>query len=180
MTATGAVVWFTGLSGAGKTTIGTALAHRLASAGRPALLLDGDELRRGLCSDLGFSLADRAENMRRAAHAAILVARTGAVAIVALISPEASARQRVRELVTAAQLPFLEVYASTPLAECERRDPKGLYRRARAGELADFTGIHQPYEPPARPELVLAPSEDIDVAVARIIQALPAMLARRD
>lgn len=144
------MIWLTGLSGSGKTTIAQLLAQELANAGRAAYVLDGDRLRSGLNSDLGFSPADRAENIRRAGHVAALFADAGVVAIAAFISPYRRDRDAAR---AAARGEFLEVYLDTPLDVCERRDVKGLYKRARAGEIADFTGISAPYEPPQNPEL---------------------------
>ncbi|HVU34642.1 MAG TPA: adenylyl-sulfate kinase [Opitutaceae bacterium] len=151
----GAVLWLTGLSGAGKSTLATALERRLIREGVLPVVLDGDVLRAGLCSGLGFSEADRKENIRRAAEAALLMAELGAVVITALISPYRADRDLARERCQTRGVPFAEVYVNASLAECERRDPKGLYQRARAGEIAVFTGITSPYEPPAAPTLEL-------------------------
>ena len=151
----GMTVWFTGLSGSGKSTVAAELERRLIAAGRPAYLLDGDNLRHGLNADLGFSARDRAENVRRVGAVAQLFADAGHVAIVSLISPYATDRDGARAEHAAAGLPFVEVYLDTPLEVCEARDPKGLYAKARAGEIPDFTGVDSPYEEPARPELVL-------------------------
>jgi bifunctional enzyme CysN/CysC len=170
--AQGAVVWLTGLSGSGKSTIGAALEQRLVLAGHPAYVLDGDDLRHGLCGDLGFSAADRAENVRRVAHVARILAEAGSVAIVTLISPQADARSRARKVAADVGLPFFEVYVATPLEKCEARDPKGLYRRARAGEIAQFTGIHTPYEAPVRPEVTISDGHTIDAAVDSIVASL--------
>src|SRR4051812_30088036 len=137
----GATVWLTGLPGAGKSTIGEQLERRLIGAGRPAYLLDGENMRHGLSSDLGFSAADRHEHARRGASVARILADTGTGAIVALGSPMAADRAWARELHEQADLDFLEAWVDTPLEECERRDPAGLYRRARAGELPGFTGV---------------------------------------
>lgn len=145
--------WFTGLSGAGKSTLSAALADSLRKRGVPCKVLDGDELRKGLCSDLGFGRADRAENIRRVAQVCQLLNSAGVVAIAALISPYLEDREMARRIVGANA--FREVWLSTPLAECERRDAKGLYQRARAGEIAAFTGISDPYEAPLAAELTL-------------------------
>ena len=155
--ALGTTVWLTGLPGAGKTTVAIAVRDLLTAEDRPAVLLDGDELRQGLCSDLGFSATDRSENARRTAHLALLLAREGVVALPALVSPFAADRSAARRLHADAGIPFVEVWVATPPEECERRDPKGLWARARAGEISEFTGVDQPYEPPAAPELVLGP-----------------------
>jgi bifunctional enzyme CysN/CysC len=162
----GATVWFTGLPASGKSTIAAALEARLVEAGIAAYRLDGDNLRHGLNADLGFSPQERAENVRRTAHAARLLADAGVIALVALVSPYAADRASARAIHDEAGLPFLEVFVNTPLAECERRDPKGLYARARAGELCGFTGVDAPYEPPPAPDLELG-AEAIDAAVDR-------------
>ncbi|HVT47399.1 MAG TPA: adenylyl-sulfate kinase [Vicinamibacterales bacterium] len=146
-------IWLTGLSGAGKTTLACALHAALVARGRSACVLDGDALRCGLCQDLGFSEADRAENVRRVGEVARLLVDAGVTAIVALISPRRADRDRVRGLFTAGQ--FVEVFVAAPLSICEARDVKGLYARARRGELAEFTGISAPYEPPLAPEIRL-------------------------
>lgn len=166
--ARGATVWLTGLPASGKSTLGAALEQRLVESGRFAYLLDGDNLRHGLCGDLGFSAADRTRNMLRAGEVARLFADGGAVAIVALVSPLAGVRDEVRRRHAAAHLPFMEVFVDTPLDECASRDPKELYARARAGEIRGFTGVDEPYEPPAHPELVVRP----DVGVARAVNAV--------
>ena len=153
----GATVWFTGLSGSGKSTVAAACERLLVGGGRPAYVLDGDNLRHGLNSDLGFSADDRAENVRRVGHVARLMADAGVVALVPLISPYRADRDLVRRLHLAAEVPFIEVFVDTPLELCEQRDPKGLYKQARAGEITGFTGIDDPYEPPQAPELVLRP-----------------------
>lgn len=149
----GGVVWLTGLSGAGKTTIARALELELRRAGRAVCVMDGDCLRRGLCSDLGFTPADRQENIRRVGEVARLFADAGLICVVALISPYRLDRARARAAAPAGR--FLEVYVNSPLAVCERRDPKGLYARARAGELKDFTGVSAPYEAPDSAEIEL-------------------------
>ncbi|QQO14935.1 adenylyl-sulfate kinase [Bradyrhizobium diazoefficiens] len=165
------VLWFTGLSGAGKSTIADRLDRRLAELGRHAALLDGDNLRHGINRDLGFSSADRVENVRRAAEIAALFVDAGMIALVALISPFRSERALARQRVEPGE--FIEIHAATPLAECERRDPKGLYRKARAGELLAFTGIDHPYEAPQAPEITIDTSEmSTDAACERIIRYL--------
>ena len=168
----GATVWLTGLSGSGKSTVAVAAERALVSAGRPAYVLDGDNLRLGLNSDLGFSAADRAENVRRVGHVASLLADAGVVALVPLVSPYRADRDRVRELHVAAGIPFVEVFVDTPIELCEQRDPKGLYKKARAGELTGFTGIDDPYEAPASPELVLVPADGDAAAMATKLLAL--------
>lgn len=145
------VLWFTGYSGAGKTTIATHLAARLSETGRAPVLLDGDQVRRGLNSDLGFSDADRAENMRRVAEVARLLVASGITVIVALISPLRRDRDMVREKFVPGT--FVEVFIDTPLDVAEARDVKGLYRRARAGQIPQFTGVDSAYEPPTHPEV---------------------------
>ncbi|WP_280219033.1 adenylyl-sulfate kinase [Nocardia neocaledoniensis] len=153
----GATIWLTGLSGSGKSTVAVEVERQLVAAGRAAYLLDGDNLRHGLNAGLGFSPADRDENVRRVAEVAALFADSGAIAIVSVISPFAAQRDRARTTHAERALPFHEVFVDTPLAECERRDPKGLYAKARAGELPGFTGIGSPYERPERPDLVITP-----------------------
>ena len=147
------VIWLTGRSGAGKTTIARALEPELERRGLIVARLDGDDLRTGLCSDLGFSVYDRSENVRRAAEAARLMTRSGLIVIVSLISPFRAARAQARALFADGE--FFEVYVDTPLEIAELRDPKGLYRRARGGQIAQFTGIDSPYEAPEAPELRL-------------------------
>jgi bifunctional enzyme CysN/CysC len=152
----GATVWLTGLSGSGKSTIAALVEARLLAAGRPAYLLDGDNLRHGLTADLGFTDADRSANVARVAEVARLFADAGVVALVSLISPFRAGRDHARQLHADAGLPFFEVWVSAPLDICEGRDPKGLYARARAGKVPGFTGIDSPYEEPLAPDLVLA------------------------
>lgn len=149
----GAVVWFTGLSGAGKTTLARAVELRLFQSGCQTVVLDGDSLRQGLCADLGFSPQDRSENIRRAGEVARLFADAGIIVLAALISPLRADRARARAMQ--AEGDFIEAWCKCPLEVCERRDVKGLYRRARAGELAQFTGVSAPYEAPLAPELSL-------------------------
>ena len=146
-------IWFTGLPGAGKSTLARSLEQALVARGHACAVLDGDELRRGLCRDLGYSPADRSENIRRTAEVARLFNRAGTFAIVALISPLAGDRAQARAIV--GMQTMIEVHVATPLAACEARDPKGLYARARRGEISDFTGIDAPYEAPLNPELSL-------------------------
>jgi bifunctional enzyme CysN/CysC len=166
----GATVWLTGLSASGKSSVAVELERRLVAAGRPAYLLDGDNLRHGLNAGLGFSPEDRAENVRRVAEVARLFADAGVVAIASLISPYAEDRARARTIHDG--LPFVEVFVDTPLEVCEARDPKGMYAKARAGEITGFTGIDAPYERPPSPELVLRPGDGDPVAMAAAIQAL--------
>lgn len=174
----GATVWFTGLPGAGKTTVATALEARLIDAGRGAYRLDGDNLRHGLCSDLGFSREDRATNVGRVGELAKLFADAGTVALVALVSPYAECRERVRALHEREGLVFVEVYVNTPQQECARRDPKGLYARAQSGELHGLTGVDDPYERPKAPEVELTPELDVDAAVSLVLAALDERLQR--
>jgi bifunctional enzyme CysN/CysC len=147
------VVWFTGLSGSGKSSIANLLEKRLTAEGRHAYILDGDNVRHGLNKDLGFTEAARVENVRRVAEVARLMADAGLVVLVSFISPFAKERQLAREI--AGDIPFTEIYVDTPLEVCEARDPKGLYARARAGEIKNFTGIDSPFEPPKSPDIVL-------------------------
>jgi bifunctional enzyme CysN/CysC len=167
----GATVWLTGLSGSGKSSVAVELERLLLEAGRPAYLLDGDNLRHGLNGDLGFSAQDRDENVRRVAHVARLFADGGVVAIVPLISPYREARALARALHEAAGLRFVEVFVDTPLEVCELRDPKGLYARARAGEITGMTGIDDPYEPPEAPEHHLRPADGTPAQMAAHIAA---------
>ena len=160
----GATLWFTGLPSSGKSTIAAALEDRLIQAGIPAYRLDGDNLRHGLNADLGFSALDRAENVRRTAHVARLLADAGVIAIPSLVSPYQSDRELARTAHDDEGIEFVEVFVDTPLEECERRDPKGLYAKARAGELTGFTGVDDPYERPESPDVVLEPGE-IEAAV---------------
>ncbi|MCB0978586.1 MAG: adenylyl-sulfate kinase [Acidimicrobiales bacterium] len=170
----GATVWLTGLSGSGKSTVAVELERLLVEAGRPAYRLDGDNLRHGLNSDLGFGAADRDENVRRAGEVARLFADAGVVAVVPLISPYRSGRDRARAVHEAAGVPFLEVFVDTPIELCEQRDPKGLYAKARAGEITGFTGIDDPYEAPERPDIVLTPADGDPTAQARkVLDLLP-------
>ena len=151
----GATLWFTGLSGSGKSTIAFTLEHALVQRGRLAYVLDGDNIRHGLNKNLGFSAADREENIRRIGEVAKLFADCGVITMTSFISPYRKDRDLVRELHKAGNLPFIEVYVNTPIATCETRDPKGLYKKARAGQLKGFTGIDDPYEEPLKPELTI-------------------------
>ena len=165
----GTVFWLTGLPGAGKSTIAMGAERALFRLGYPVYVLDGDNLRRGLASDLGFSPADRDENIRRAGEVAALFADAGMIAIAAFISPTRAERARARATLPPGR--FHEVFVRASLEACERRDPKGLYARARRGEIAEFTGVSAPYEPPEAADLVLdtealAPAEAIDRFVA--------------
>ncbi len=169
----GVTLWMTGLSGSGKSTVAVEVERQLIEAGKPAYLLDGDNLRHGLNGDLGFSAEDRDENVRRVAHVARLFTDSGVVAIVPLISPYRAARDLARTLHEAADLPFAEIFIDTPLEICEQRDPKGLYKMARSGEIKGMTGIDAPYEAPLSPELRLTPEDGDPVAqAARVIQSL--------
>src|ERR671914_1943673 len=168
----GATVWFTGLPSSGKSTIAAAVEARLLAEGLAAYVLDGDNLRHGLNGDLGFSPEDRAENVRRVGEVAALMADAGVVALVSLVSPVRADRAAARVAHERRSLRFLEAWVSTPLEECERRDPKGLYARARAGEIPDFTGVGQPYEEPEAPELEIAPGGTLESAVERVLAAL--------
>ena len=156
----GATVWF------------TAVEARLIGAGRCAYRLDGDNLRHGMCSDLGFSKSDRETNVGRVGEMARLFADAGTVALVALVSPYSDCREKVRALHEHDGLPFMEVFVNTPAEECARRDPKGLYARARSGHLSGLTGVDAPYEPPPAPELELTPDMDVEQATAAVLSAL--------
>ncbi len=195
---TGATVWFTGLSGSGKSTIATAVEHALVSAGHAAYVLDGDNVRFGLNASpkiladargydaaaagrfgLGFAAADRVENVRRIGEVAKLFADAGLVALTSFISPYRADRDAARAAHAAAGLPFVEVFVNTPIETCERRDPKGLYRQARAavaaGKAAGFTGIDDPYEPPTSPELTLdTATQSVEEGVAAVVGYLTA------
>ncbi|HEY5156030.1 MAG TPA: adenylyl-sulfate kinase [Acidimicrobiales bacterium] len=165
----GATVWFTGLSGSGKSTVAVAVERLLLERGHAAYLLDGDNLRHGLNGDLGFSDADREENVRRAGEVARLFADAGVIALVPLISPFRAGRERVRLIHEMADLPFVEVFVDTPIEQCEQRDPKGLYAKARAGELKGFTGIDAPYEEPDDPDLVVTPADGAPLDQAQAV-----------
>ena len=151
----GATLWFTGLSGSGKSTVAFTLEHALVQRGHLAYVLDGDNIRHGLNKNLGFSAADREENIRRIGEVAKLFADAGLITMTSFISPYRKDRDAVRALHDKAGLQFVEIHVATPIETCETRDPKGLYKKARAGELKNFTGIDDPYEPPTKPELTL-------------------------
>jgi adenylylsulfate kinase len=160
--ALGGTVWFTGLPSSGKSTIASALEQVLVERGTHCYRLDGDNIRHGLNKNLGFSADDRAENIRRIGEVAKLFAESGCIALTAFISPYRKDRDLARQIHESARegsLPFLEIFVDTPLEVCEQRDPKGLYKKARAGQLKGFTGIDDPYEPPSKPELVLRTAE---------------------
>ena len=151
----GATLWFTGLSGSGKSTIAYTLEHALVQQGRLAYVLDGDNIRHGLNKNLGFSAADREENIRRIGEVAKLFTDCGVLTMTSFISPYRADRDKVRALHEEGKLPFIEVFVNTPIETCEQRDPKGLYKKARAGQIKGFTGIDDPYEAPLKPELTL-------------------------
>jgi bifunctional enzyme CysN/CysC len=163
------VVWFTGLSGSGKSTIANIVEKKLFEQGRHSYLLDGDNVRHGLNKDLGFTDADRVENIRRVSEVAGLMVDAGLIVLVSFISPFVAERRMARERVEGGE--FIEVFVNTPIEVAEQRDPKGLYQKARSGELANFTGIDSPYEAPESPELTvdtttMSPEEAADVIVA--------------
>ena len=168
----GMTVWLTGLSGSGKSTVAVALEQQLVNAGVPAYLLDGDNLRHGLNGDLGFDATSRNENVRRAGEVAMLFADAGIVAIVPLISPYRADRDRVRARHGDLGLRFIEVFVDTPIELCEQRDVKGLYAKARAGEIKGFTGIDDPYEAPDAAELVLTPGPSPAEAATTVAKLL--------
>jgi bifunctional enzyme CysN/CysC len=165
----GMTVWLTGLSGSGKSTVAAEVERRLVASGRPAYLLDGDNLRHGLNADLGFSAEDRAENVRRVGEVAKILADAGMVAIVSLVSPYKADREKARAAHVEGSLPFVEIFVDTPLEICEQRDPKGMYAKARAGEITHFTGVDDPYEAPEAPHLRLRPSDGDAAAQAALV-----------
>lgn len=155
----GCTLWFTGLSGSGKSTLAYTVEHALVQRGHLAYVLDGDNIRHGLNKNLGFSAEDREENIRRISEVAKLFADAGIITMTSFISPYRKDRDNARRLHEQAGLPFVEVYLATPIEVCEQRDPKGLYKKARAGEIKQFTGVDDPYEPPLHPELVFNAAE---------------------
>jgi adenylyl-sulfate kinase len=170
--ARGATVWITGLPSAGKSTLGGAVEERLVALGRSAYLLDGDNLRSGLCGDLGFAREDREENVRRVGELARLLADSGTVAIAAVVSPYARMRAHARERHEQDGLAFVEVFVDTPVKTCAERDPKGLYARAYAGEIDGFTGVDDPYQPPPDPDLRITPELALGHAVDAVLDLL--------
>lgn len=169
-TSRGLTVWLTGLSGSGKTTSARSLYSHLEHTDQFVVLLDGDALRTGINKDLGFSGEDRDESVRRAGEIALLLAQQGAIVVVSLVSPRRIARDAVRARHENAAVPFLEVHVAASLEVCEQRDPKDLYRRTRAGLVSQMTGVHDPYEEPLTPELVLA-TGDLSVSETGILLA---------
>jgi bifunctional enzyme CysN/CysC len=170
----GRTVWLTGLSGAGKSSVAMLVERKLLEKGVPAYVLDGDNLRHGLNADLGFSMADRSENLRRLAHVATLLADAGNVVLVPVISPLTEHREMARKVHTDAGFDFVEVFCDTPLEECEKRDPKGLYAKARAGEITHFTGIDSPYQRPKNPDLRLTSDTAVDEQAQSVIHVIEA------
>ena len=168
----GRTVWLTGLSGSGKSSVSVLVERKLIEHGCPAYILDGDNLRHGLNADLGFSMDDRSENLRRLAHIATLMADAGLTVMVPAISPLAEHRELARKVHEAAGIEFFEVFIDTPLEDCERRDPKGLYAKARAGELTHFTGIDSPYQRPTDPDLRLTPEASLDEQAQLVVEML--------
>lgn len=177
----GAVIWLTGLSGSGKSTLATGLEYQLHRKGLAAFVLDGDNLRHGLCANLKFSPEDRSENIRRAGEAAKLMADAGLIVICSLISPYCVDRQRVREICHGDGLPFAEIFINTPLEVCEARDPRGLYKRARAGEISDFTGVSSPYEAPEAPEFeILTAETSVEDSLSKLADFALRLVAKKD
>jgi len=167
----GAILWFTGLSGAGKSTLAHAVEEALYQQGCRTFVLDGDNVRHGLCGDLGFSSEDRIENIRRVGEIAKLFMEAGIIVLTAFISPFRSDRDRVRGM--AAHGDFVEIYCDSPIEVCEQRDVKGLYQKARAGQIGEFTGISSPYEAPSNPELVVPTGKtELEDCVAEVMQLL--------
>ncbi|WP_445166465.1 sulfate adenylyltransferase subunit CysN [Mycolicibacterium sp. Dal123E01] len=168
----GRTLWFTGLSGSGKSSVAVLVEQKLLEHGCPAYILDGDNLRHGLNADLGFSMADRAENLRRLAHIATLMADAGLTILVPVISPLEEHRELARKVHADQGVEFFEIFVDTPLEDCERRDPKGLYKKARAGEITHFTGIDSPYQRPKNPDLRLTPERECDELAQQVIDLL--------
>ena len=167
----GVVLWFTGLSGSGKSTIAFAVEHALTERGRLAYVLDGDNIRHGLNNNLGFSATDRTENIRRIGEVSRLFADAGLITLSSFVSPYRSDRDKVRTLLDEGD--FVEIFVNTPLALCEQRDPKGLYKKARSGEIPNFTGISDPYEPPITPELEIRTAElTVEAAASLVLDLL--------
>lgn len=170
------VVWFTGLSGAGKSTIAHAVEEELYRQGCRSFVFDGDNVRHGLCVDLGFSLEDRQENLRRVGEMTRLIIEAGVIALTAFISPMRADRERVRQIVGPQN--FYEIFVACPLAVCEERDVKGMYRRARTGEIKEFTGISSPYEEPESPALRLDTSQlSLEACVEQVLSLLESSLS---
>lgn len=164
----GAIIWFTGLSGAGKSTLAHAVEEELHQRGCRTFVLDGDNVRHGLCGDLGFSAQDRVENIRRIGEMAKLFMEAGVIVLTAFISPYRADRERVRGMV--AHGDFIEIYCDSPISVCESRDVKGLYKKARAGQISEFTGISSPYEAPDKPELTVdTGTAELDACVQQVI-----------
>jgi adenylyl-sulfate kinase len=183
--ARGATVWLTGLPSSGKSTLGAAIEERLVEEGLSAYLLDGDNLRHGVCGDLGFSAADREVNVRRVGEVARLFADAGTIAIVALVSPHEAVRREVRTRHEEDGLKFFEIFVNTPLVECAKRDPKGLYARASAGTLTGLTGVDDAYEPPPQPDLEITPAFTVSSAADAALELIhthipPGASARAD
>jgi adenylyl-sulfate kinase len=169
----GCVLWLTGLSGSGKSTIATDLERELFNAGKQVFVLDGDNVRHGLCSDLGFSPEDRKENIRRVGEVARVLANAGTICITAFISPYRTDRDLVRKMLDGGPCEFIEVFVNSPLEVCEQRDPKGLYAKARANEIQAFTGVSAPYEAPTSPEIELQTDKlTVHESVGRVMEYL--------
>ena len=172
----GLTIWFTGLSGSGKSTVAVALERELSSLGYMSRILDGDNIRSGINSDLGFSEADRRENIRRIAEVCKLFTDTGIITLAAFVSPTSALRKLAREIVGKER--FFEIYVSTPLEECERRDVKGLYAKARSGAIPEFTGITAPFEEPEHPELRLDTTHlSVEECVQRVVRAITPIIS---
>jgi adenylylsulfate kinase len=167
----GAIIWLTGLSGAGKSTLAHAVEDKLHQIGCRTFVMDGDNVRHGLCGDLGFSRQDRKENIRRIGEVAKLFMEAGVIVLTAFISPFRADRERVRGMVEHGD--FIEIYCNTPIEICENRDVKGLYKKARDGQISEFTGISSPYDPPINPELIVNTAfQDLSASVKSVIDAL--------